>query len=398
MFAPSRRTLLSIICLGSLSFAGFGCRQDEALDETPTAPFVVNEADLPSDDEIRDQIDQVLAYTGARNLNAQEHAAWQIVHGIVAFGRGLQMYNQGELVSALDYLLAGGTVRGWNLFPGDHGLDTLLEEGSKSGQGHPDQWLGYLSLCGLEADQTIVVQGKTFTVNDLVTQAQWDIYDGMESSWTLMGLSTYLPLDSKWTAKDGSEWTIERIMGMEAAQNLGESACGGSHRLCGLTVALNRYIAEGGELQGGWLAADAKVRECVEKTRQFQQADGCFSTNYFERPGNSPDLALRMSTTGHTLEFLTYALNDEELKQPWVTAAVVRLCKIFDQTRELPMECGALYHSARALQNYRLRRFGAPAFEGEAVADGSGRPADEAQDEAQEVAADDEVGAAPVAR
>lgn len=378
----------------SLAAIGLGCRQDEALDEAPSAPLVVNEAELPSDDEIREQIDSVLAYTGARNLNAQEHAAWQIVHGIVAFGRGLQMYNQGELVSALDFLLAGGTVRGWNLYAGDHGLETLLEEGSKSGQGHPDQWLGYLSLCGLEADQTIVVQGKTFTINDLVTQAQWDIYDGMESSWTLMGLSTYLPLDAKWTAKNGSEWTIERIMAMEAAQDLGESACGGSHRLCGLTVALNRYLAEGGKLEGGWLTADTKIRESVETARRFQQADGCFSTNYFERPGNSPDLALRMSTTGHTLEFLTYALNDEELKQPWVTASVVRLVKIFEQTRDLPMECGALYHSARGLQNYRLRRFGAPAFVGEAVADGSVKPAEAANDSASESDSDSK----PVAR
>lgn len=376
---PSSRTsLLPLFLL--LALAPTGCSHEEALDEPAATSLTVKESDLPSDEEIREHIDRVLAYTGARNLNAQEHAAWQVVHGIVGFGRGLQMYNNGELVSALDYLLAGGTMRGWNLFPGDHGLETLLEEGSKSGQGHPDQWLGYLSLCGLEADQTIVVQGKTFTINDLVTQAQWDIYDGMESSWTLMGLSTFLPLDTKWTAKDGSEWTIERIMAMESAQDLGESACGGSHRMCGLTVALNRYMVEGGELKGGWLAADEKIRHTVDTVRKYQQSDGCFSTSYFERPGNSPDLSLRMSTTGHTLEFLTYALNDEELKQPWVTAAVVRLCKIFDQTRDLPMECGGLYHSARALQNYRLRRFGAPAFGADAVADGSTTSVEQASD------------------
>ncbi|MBX3413213.1 MAG: ADP-ribosylation factor-directed GTPase activating protein isoform b [Pirellulales bacterium] len=390
----SARTLLPpLVVLAALGLSG--CSQEVALDEMPTAPLAVQESDLPSDEEIRTHIDQVLAYTGARHLNAQEHAAWQVVHGIVGFGRGLQMYNQGELVSALDYLLAGGTLRGWNLFPGDHGLETLLEQGSKSGQGHPDQWLGYLSLCGLEADQTIVVQGKTFTVNDLVTQAQWDIYDGMEASWTLMGLSTYLPLDAKWTARDGSEWTLDRICEMEAAQNLGESACGGSHRMCALTVAVNRYLAEGGELNGGWLSADQKIRQTVDICRRFQQADGCFSTSYFERPGNSPDLSLRMSTTGHTLEFLTYALNDEELKEPWVTAAVVRLCKIFDQTRDLPMECGGLYHSARALQNYRLRRFGAPAFVGEEVADGSATSVDQGGEAA---AAIEPAGAVPVAR
>ena len=200
-----------------------------------------------------------------------------------------------------------------------------------------------------------------------MTQAQWEIYDGMEASWTLMGLSTYLPLDAIWTAKDGSEWTIERIMAMEAAQDLSESACGGSHRLCGLSVALNRYLAEGGEPTGGWRDAEKKIQDSIDRARRFQQPDGTFSTSYFDRPGSSPDLANRMSTTGHTLEFLTYALTDEELAEPWVTASVAQLCKIFRQTRDLPMECGALYHAARGLQNYRLRRFGAPTFADEVV-------------------------------
>lgn len=317
---------------------------------------------LPSDEALRDEIDEVLKFTGGRYMDAQQHAAWQIVHGIVAFGPGLQIYNNGELVPALEWILAGGTLRGWNLQEGSHGLKAVLESGSRSGQGHPDQWLGYLSLCGLEPDHPIIVQGRTYTLFDLVTQAQADIYDGMEASWTLMGLSTYLPLDATWTAADGSEWDLERIVAMEAAQDINESACGGTHRLSGLSVALNRYLAEGGELTGGWLEAEEVIRKAVETAKRYQQPDGAFSTSYFERPGNAPDLALRMGTTGHTLEFLCYALNDEELAEEWVKASVTQLCKIFRQTRDLPIECGALYHAARGLQLYRLRRFGEPAF------------------------------------
>lgn len=353
-----------IVCLALVCLAVSGCNQDEATPEAlESGGFDAAEIELPDDDQLRDEIDEVIGFTGGRYMSAKDHAAWQIVHGIVGYGRGLQIYDhQGELVSALDYLLAGGTLRGWNLFEGSHGVGTLLEAGSKTGQGHPDQWLGYLSLCGLPGDEPVIVQDQTFTIHDLVTQAQWEIFNNMEASWTLMGLSTYLPLDATWKSKDGSVWTIERIMQMEADQDLSESACGGSHRLCGLSVALNRYLAEGGEPTGGWLAAEQKIQDSIDRVRRFQQPDGSFSTSYFDRPGSSPDLATKMSTTGHTLEFLTYALTDEQLAEPWVKAAVAQLCKIFRQTRDLPMECGGLYHSARGLQNYRLRMYGAPTF------------------------------------
>ena len=171
----------------------------------------------PSDEQLRERLDRAIEYTYAnRHLNTKDQAAWQIVHGALVFGRDFQIYNDGQLVKAIDYLLAGGQLRGWNMRPGDHGLEAILEAGSNTGQGHEDQWVGYLSQCGITLDDSLVVGGQTFKVRDLITQAQWDIYDGMEATWTLMAFSTYLPLDAEWTAKDGTKWTIERMVGMEA--------------------------------------------------------------------------------------------------------------------------------------------------------------------------------------
>ena len=67
-------------------------------------------------------------------------------------------------------------------------------------QGHPDQWLGYLSQCGLAPcgrggvplDARLVVNGRDFTVADLLSQAQADIAPGQEATWTLMAFSSYL--------------------------------------------------------------------------------------------------------------------------------------------------------------------------------------------------------------
>ena len=165
-------------------------------------------------------------------------------------------------------------------------------------------------------------------------------------------------LVARWQASDGSQWSLERVAGMEARENLGESACGGSHRLVGLVVARDRHLAAGGTLTGEWAEVDYKIKDAVQTARLYQQQSGSFSTNYFERPGSSPDVGLQISTTGHTLEFLTYALNDEDLKGAWVARAVSRLCHLLRQTQDMPLECGGLYHTAHGLLLYRERRFG----------------------------------------
>jgi len=354
---PTAKATFSLITF--LVVAVSGCSKGSQPSQSGAEP--VSKAALPSDDELRQRVDNVLRMTLNRHLDVNKHAAWQIIHGILGYGRALQVYDQGQLVPAVDWLLAGGRLRGWDLRPTPHGVEAVLGPGDRAGMGHEDQWLAVLAQLDLEWDDPIVVAGQTYKIGDLVTQAQWDIHDGMEASWTLIGLSTYLPLDATWTARDGQEWNIERIMAMEAEQDLGMSACGGTHRLIGMNMTLNRYLAENdGPLTGGWAAAQEVIDNAVAKAKAYQQPDGRFSASYFQRAARSPDIAVQMSTTGHTLEFLMFALTDEELKQPWVTRGVVALCGMLERTRDLPVECGSLYHAIHGLQLYRIRRFGGP--------------------------------------
>ena len=356
---PRRQATVELLALaGILVLAIGGCSTNDSSVTASSASNHVQPVALPADTVLRDTIDEVLGFTQSRHMNSKDHAAWQIVHGILAFGRDLQIEADGKLVSALDYLLAGGQLKGWVLKPGDRGLEAVLEAGSKTGQGHEDQWAGYLSQCGLEWETPITVGDRTFKFGDLITQAQWDVYQGMEASWTLMALSAYIAPNTTWKAKDGNDWSIERLIAMEAAASLDDSPCGGSHRMGGIALALNRHLAEGGELTGGWKAADDKVQQCVRKCREFQQPDGTFSTNYWIRASTSPDASIKLGTTGHQLEFLALAMTDAQLSEPWVTRSVVVLCDLLKQTRTLPVECGGLYHTAHGLALYRFRRFG----------------------------------------
>jgi hypothetical protein len=318
-------------------------------------------AEFPSDDELCRRIDHAVAFGRAnRHLDGSQNAAWQVVHGLLAFGKDFEIYHDGKLIPALDYLLSGGDLNGWKLRKGDHGVQPILEAGSKTGMGHPDLWLGYLSQCGLRLDEPLVVGGEKFKVEDLLTQAEWDIYPGMEATWTLMAFATYLPMDAQWTAKDGSEWTVDRIVDMESDQKIEESPCGGTHRLYALALALNNHLKAGGEIAGPWAKADRKIQDAIAKAKANQQPDGSFSNQFFSRPSYSDDIDKRLGASGHTFEFLTLATSDEQFAEPWMTRGLLAILEMLERTEQVELECGGLYHAMHGLELYRLRRFGAP--------------------------------------
>lgn len=317
--------------------------------------------EFPSDEELCRRINRAVSFGRAnRHLDGSQNAAWQVVHGLLAFGKDFEIYENGKLVPALDYLLNGGELNGWKLRKGDHGVQSILEPGSKTGMGHPDQWLGYLSQSGLSKDEPLMVAGQKYTIEDMLTQSEWDIYPGMEATWTLMAFATYLPLDAEWTARDGSEWTIDRIVDMEADQKIEDSPCGGTHRLFGLAVALNHHLAAGGQVTGVWAKADRKIQQAVAQAKANQQNDGSFSAQYFTRPAFADDIDRRIGVSGHTFEFLSLALSEKQVVEPWMTRGLVALLDMLERTEQVELECGGLYHAMHGLELYRLRRFGEP--------------------------------------
>lgn len=333
-------------------------------------PGAEPQPETPAPGDLCSRIDAVLRHAEDRRLlDASVQGAWQAVHGILAFGPAFPIAHDGEVSPALDYLLGGGRITGWTLRPGDVGIVAIVDEGSTMGQGHPDQWLGYLSQCGvaegetglvggLPPDTSIVVGGRSFTLADLLAQARHDIRPGQECSWTLMALAAFLPPDATWEAGDGRRWTTEDVVRMEAESDIVGAACGGSHRLYGLAAAVAAYRARHPDPPppgSGWAAAEEVLADCLDRARRFQQPDGSFSVHFFERPGRSPDVFATLGATGHVFEVLPLVLDDESLSEPWVTRAAERLVTLLERTADLDVECGALYHAAHGLALYRRR-------------------------------------------
>jgi hypothetical protein len=361
--SPDARSLAAIGLL-SLSLLVTGC--------SPPPPPPPPTAETPAiGNRLLQELDQELDLTlQYRRLNTVDHGAWQILHGVLAYQQSfpIEVGRGGPLKPALQYGFDGGDIHGWTFQPGDTldaatgrvGLRAIVEPGTRKGQGHPDQWLAIMSQCNIPATQTLQVGGRSFTVQDLIDQILRDVpfNANREWSWTLSGLTKYLPTSAEWTASDGQRWSIEKLVQLEVEQEINSSACGGTHRLMGMAVALKRHRAAGGAVTGVWQDADQLIQEHIRRALDFQNPDGSFSSNYLRRPGTSADVAQLLASSGHVLEFLTVSMSDEQLRQPSVARAVQHTCRLLQQTRGIALECGALYHAVHGLVLYRERIFG----------------------------------------
>jgi hypothetical protein len=348
-----------------------GCRS-AATDDGPTEVQATSNAPAkpPEADELRDMIDRTLEFTEhGRQMSLEKHAAWQLLHGTLAFGEKFEMVAEGKKEVVVDWVFDGKPMKGWTVVPTEQGLQVTIEPG-KFGQGHEEQWLAILSQWNVPITRKVIVAGKEYTLYDMVKRSMYDCYEGKEGSWTIIALSKHLnPIDQKWIARDREEWTLERLVSMEAGpiydevagqEKILNGACGGTHRLIGLSIALNNYRAKHPEpeLTGGWLAAEKRIAWAVQQAQANQHPTGAFSIAFFFRPSHSANIDEHLAATGHILEFLAFALPKERLEAPWIQKAVVYLCGLLERTRQLDLECGALYHAAHGLVLYREKVFG----------------------------------------
>ena len=343
--------MISVCCLGCL----------RTIDTTAKIPPAVSSLDA----EIASTLEHVLK---KRMLSTEVHAAWQVLHGVLAYGNEFPVQTSDGKQSALQYLLDGGSLNGWTFESGDsfadgrNGLRAIMEPGGYAGQGHADQWLAVLAQSNLELGQEIRIGSKIYLISDFLAQVKNDVPYNVESewSWTLIGLTWYLPTSSTWTAGDGNQWSIEELVRRELQQEIQSSTCGGTHRLIGLSMALNKHRADGGEMTPLWQDVERTLKAAADTAQQFRNVDGSLSSNYFSRPGIPADSAKMLATTGHTLEFLAITLPKDRLREPWVEAAVVRLCNLLNDATDVPLECGGLYHAVHGLVVYQDRAFGEP--------------------------------------
>jgi hypothetical protein len=313
----------------------------------------------PPRDPLLNLVDQAIAVTSQRQLRAGVNSPWQIVHGVVALRWDMKIQSEDgtRSLSAVEWLMGG------NKFDGQH-LWLATQWGGRghpftrpyAHEGHPTQFLGYMTMANIPLDYEIQADTKVITVRDIINDAKAQVRQGPEVTWTLWALAHYEDSDAQWYNNIGEPWSMERLLKLQIDEQVTRGACGGCHGLFALCYARNIYITTTGKpLTGVWLEADQKIRWYTEASRTMQNRDGSFSSNFYKGPGFSSDFSTRLNTTGHQLEWIMVSLPNRRLKEQWVRSAVECLARDLIVNARNPSDTGPMYHSLHSLILYRQR-------------------------------------------
>ncbi len=224
-------------------------------------------------------------------------------------------------------------------------------------QGHDGQLLSMLAQCKVGSEYPMRIDGKEFTVADLVEEEKRTCQPGKELTFKLIGLAHYLKSDERWQSDNGESWDIPRLIRAELHEPINGAACGGTHRLMALSYAVQKRRSRDEPVDGAWLQAEQRTRDYQQLAFRLQNADGSFSTNWFRGRENRNDIPRKLQTTGHVVEWLVFSLPEEQLRDPRIVRSVAYLADMMTRYRSHNWEMGHRGHALRALRLYDERVF-----------------------------------------
>lgn len=356
--------VLVILTLGST-----GC--PPAPPPVNTTPSNASTAPVANPLEVR--MYDAIQMVASRELDPS-HGFWTVFHGILGLGPELMLNDKkaGKKVKALDYIRMGGEMPGLRFDIRAQGLDvhTAAATDVFFAQGHQDQFVAEMAQWGVPLTLPFKVYGKDYTFADFVNYSKFraSVTRKQELAWAILIVSEFEGSQVAWSNQFNESLTLEDMVRYEIdspidpdeAVKIGQLplACGGTHRLFGLSWALHRHLQNGGKLTGVWKKVDDKLNSYKTTIKNIRNEDGSFSTNYLVKKGNVADIGTRMSTTGHTFEWLALACTDAELREPWMEDAASYLTKLVYDVQREPVEGGSLYHAVHGLLMYYARVFG----------------------------------------
>jgi hypothetical protein len=324
------------------------------------APQAANQAQQLSPEMLKlcEKVRTVLARNYPRHQSARLNTPWEVMHAIIAYGVDTQIYRDGpasEKVNAIGYMCYNYPCRDQRMLLINRGkIDASRGVGV---QGHGGQFLAILAQSYVKSDYPMMVEGRQFTLQDLINREMETCVSGEELTFKLIALSHYLDPDATWTTPDGQPWSLERLVREELRAPIRGAACGGTHRLMGYAYAVKKRALKGKEITGDFKRAQVYLRDYHRYTFSLQNPDGSFSTAWFERKGNDPSIDRRIKTSGHILEWISYSLSDEELRDPRMVKAVDYVASAMLANDGHTWEIGPLGHALHALLIYEQRVF-----------------------------------------
>ena len=296
-----------------------------------------------SQQQLEKRINTCLAYYYTHKESLTKRSPWAVIHTILPFGVETDIIAGNRNVNAIGWMCYNGVCKTQRMFQSTNsGFRTNVGPGV---QGHEGQFLALLAQSSVPRSFPIVVGKNRYTVSDLIRYEMVTCREKSELTFKLIGLSHYLSPKQTWRDDHGHSWNLEKLVKEELDQPVVGAACGGTHRLMGLSYALMMRRRYELPVTGHWARADVYVNDFVQYAWSLQNPDGSFSTDWFEGRANEPNMERKVQTTGHILEWLIFTLPAKELEDPRVAKSVeFILSQVYDH-RDKDWPIGPRGHS-----------------------------------------------------
>src|SRR5262249_13408314 len=163
---------------------------------------------------------------------------------------------------AIDYICNGGEIPGLKFEPSQYGLDVQTVNPKNNpdlrfiAQGHQDQFIAEMTQWGMKPDRKFRVGGMDYTFQDFINHS-WmpaSAKKEQEVSWAIIIIAQFYATAYSWKNGDGDNLRFQDVVRYELDQPIGneKAACGGTHRLFGLTWAYHVHLKRGGKKEGVW--------------------------------------------------------------------------------------------------------------------------------------------------
>ena len=307
------------------------------------------------------RIAQTLDHYYRLPLNSKDHSPWSLMHTMIAWGSDSYIRAggpQGRSVGTVHWLANNGLSDGVRLLYVQN--NEIRARTGPGLQGHDGQFLAMLAQTRVRDSYPIKVDGREFTVRDVIELEKKTCRSDMELTFKLIGLSHYLAPDEVWRSETGRRWNIPKLINAEIAAPINGVTCGGTHRLMGLKYAVRMRRRAGMPVDGEWARAEKYTSDYVQLALRQQNDDGSFSSNFFRGRGTWGDNDRKLKTTGHLLEYVVFSVPHEGLRDRRITLAVDYLTSMLMNNRYYDWPKGPIGHAIRALSLYNERVFNIP--------------------------------------